>query len=316
MDMLNQVNITNRAKLTNIDLNLFVVLDAVLRASNTSRAAEELHVTQSAVSNALARLRYVLDDKLVVRNRRGVSPTPHALAIAPQLRDALAALEAIAGARTSFDPQTTSRRFTLAGTDIITLTLVPRLSELLRARAPHAELRVITIEQLAETDGLAYDVDAMLGMPPVVPPRCHAEHAYEDDWVTIARRGHPGIGKRLTLDRFAALPHAEVAMFGEPDRGVDFALAKHGKKRHVIASVPQFAGLPIVVAQTDAIATVSRRLATFFAKLLPLEVRKVPAGIALERLEIRLIWHDRTDEDAGGRFFRTLVREALEPERS
>jgi DNA-binding transcriptional LysR family regulator len=295
--------------LTNVDLNLFMVLDALLREGNATRAAEGLHVTQPAVSNALARLRFVLRDPLLVRNRRGLAATPRAQAIAPKLREALAGLEAIVSERIAFDPASTNRRFTLAGTDLIALSIGPRLSELLRARAPHASLHIVTVEHLAETDGLAHDIDVHLGIPPVVPPACTAEHAYYEDFVVIARRGNRRIGKRLTLERFAELPHIEAALFGRPDTRVDRALAKHGRARNVVTSVPQFASVPMFVAQSDAVATVARRVANVFAPLLPITLHKPP--LALERLQIKLVWHARTDEDPGARFFRELVREAV-----
>lgn len=296
--------------LTNVDLNLFVVLDALLREPNATRAAEELHVTQPAVSNALARLRFVLGDPLLVRSRRGLTPTPHATALAPRLRELMAGLEAIVSERSDFVSATTNRRFTLGGTDIIALSVLPRLTELLAERAPYASLRMITVEQLAERDGLAGgEADAMLGIPPVVPPGCTAERAYEDEMVTIARRGNRILGKRLTLERFTALPHIETALFGAPDTRVDAALARSGKKRFILTSVPQFASVPMLVAQSDAVATISRRLADVFVPLLPLAIHKPP--IELPRLEVKLIWHARTDADPGARFLRDLIREAL-----
>ena len=130
-----------------MDLNLLRTLDAVLSERSVARAARRLNVTPSAVSNALARLRREFDDPLVVRDGRGVVPTPRTIALAPALTDALQSLER-AISNESFDPATTTRRFTLALADAGQSSQLPKLGRLMAGDMPCASLRVVGIDTL------------------------------------------------------------------------------------------------------------------------------------------------------------------------
>src|SRR5437899_1310410 len=133
--------------IASIDLNLVLVLHTVLAERNVARTAERLHVTPSAVSNSLARLRDILGDPLVTRKGRGVVPTPRAAAIAPGIARAIHEIEAAVLA-TPFDAASTTRTFTLAVADIGQITWVPHLANLFRRTMPHAKLRIIGIDAL------------------------------------------------------------------------------------------------------------------------------------------------------------------------
>src|SRR4028119_2332891 len=128
-----------------IDLNLFVVLDAVLREGSVTAAAGRLHVTQSAVSNALARLRDLVGDPLLVRRGRGLVPTPVAAELAPRIAQALAQLGAVLTHRHGFDPAASTRCFTLALTDNQEVSDLPRILPRFTARLPQASLKVVTV---------------------------------------------------------------------------------------------------------------------------------------------------------------------------
>src|SRR6478672_1885357 len=130
-----------------IDLNLLLVLHTVLAERNVARAAAKLHVTPSAVSNALARLRDALGDPVVTRKGRGVVPTPRALEIAPGLARAMQEIEQVF-LSAPFEPASCNRAFTLAVADLGQVTWVPRLAEAMRRAMPLARLRVIGIEAL------------------------------------------------------------------------------------------------------------------------------------------------------------------------
>lgn len=295
--------------MSSVDLNLLLVLDTLLEERSATRAARRLHVTQSAVSNSLAKLRRILDDPLVVRSQGRLVPTPRAVALGPALRASIEGLRAVVEGG-QFEPRTTTRRFTLACTDVVTKAIGPSLVAILAERAPESTLRIVTVEHQIQRDGLATgDVDAMLGIPPTTPRGCSTEVAYTDEMVVIARRGHPRMRGRLTLKKYVELPHIEVALFGEPEPRVDEALAKVGARRRIVTSVPEFASIPLLVAHGDAIATTSRRLAEVFLPRLPIEMHRAPIPFA--PLEVKLIWHARTDADEGARFFRDVVRRAI-----
>ena len=178
--------------ISHVDLNLLPVLHAVLAERSATGAAKRLHVTLSAVSNALARLRHVLGDPLLVRSARGLVPTPRALALQPGLDEIMASLRILVSEPEAFDPATTTREFTIACADYCTTILGAQLVELLRVRAPEARLRFVPLEQLAGPNGLSSNIDVHLGMPPSVPSGCHSATLFADEFILHAEGGRQG----------------------------------------------------------------------------------------------------------------------------
>jgi DNA-binding transcriptional LysR family regulator len=299
----------NDVNLAAVDLNLLVVLDAVLREGSATRAAARLRVTQSAVSNALGRLRALFGDPLVVRRPRGLEPTPRAAALAPPLRALLDGASRLIAGEGAFDPATTARAFSIACSDAIGVVLFRPLVAALARAMPRARLRVLTLERLLATDGLARgDVDLLIGVPPALPPGCSAERLYDDPMRCVLRAGHPRAARRLSLGDYAALPHVEVALFGAPDEAVDRALARQGLARTVRVAVPHFASVPPVLLETDCVATLSARLARGFARHYPLRVVRPP--LDLPSVGVNVVWHRRAERDEGVALLRRLVVEA------
>jgi DNA-binding transcriptional LysR family regulator len=297
--------------LSEVDLNLFLVLQTVLEEGNATRAAARLHVTQSAVSNALARARRVFADPLVVRAARGLVPTPRALELTPQLGAALDLLRALLASEAGFEPSRSSRRFTVACSDAVEFVMMPRLSSLLERSMPNASLRVVTIDHMLATNGLSTgEVDLLVGIPPSIPAGCTGEIVYEDTMVCIVRRGHPTIrSSSLTLEAYADVAHVEVALFGVPDSRVDAALARQQRARRIAISVPHFITVPTIVARTNAVATLARRLALVLAPARTLRTLRLP--IELPVLRVQQVWHARAAGDPGTLHLRKLVRQAV-----
>jgi DNA-binding transcriptional LysR family regulator len=290
-----------------IDLNLLHVLHAVLLEKSATRAAKRLHVTQSAVSNALSRLRLALGDPLVVRNARGLSPTPRALALQPELEQLMRSLRSLVSGPERFEPATTTREFTLACADYCTTILGAQLVELLRERAPAARLRFLPLEQLSEGEGLAVNVDVHLGMPPRVPSGCHSLALFDDSFVCMLKP-QPKLRRRLKLDDYVRGQHVRVSVLNSTRDAVDRALAERQLARNVVLTVPHFSLVPLIVERTGYIATLSRRLAETQARRHQVALCEPP--LALGKRATRMLWHERTDVDPGARFFRQLVREA------
>ena len=295
--------------LASVDLNLLHVLSVVLEERSATRAAARLHVTQSAVSNTLRRARDVFSDPLVVRRPHGLEPTPRALALIPALRDWVEGTRRLLVEVPSFDPQRSTRTFRIACSDAIAATLLQPILRLLSERAPETRLRMLTLDRLIAEDGLARGaVDLLIGIPPVLPDSHSAEFVYRDPRESIVRIGHPRVRKRLSLDVFASLPHVELALFDAPDDAVDRALSKHGRNRIVKVALPHFSSVPLAIVETDCVATVSSRLARGFAQRWPLRVLAPP--VALEPIEVRQMWHRRSDAEGAVRFLREVVRDA------
>lgn len=292
-----------------VDLNLLHVLSTVLDERSATRAAQRLHVTQSAVSNALRRMRPLFGDPLVIRRPHGLEPTPRALALQPALREWLESTRRLLLASPAFDPLLSTRTFRVACSDAIAATLLQPILRLLTKRAPRARLQLLTLDRLLAEDGLERgEVDLLVGIPPVLPDAHGAELVYRDALECIVRADHPTVRRRLSLEAFASLPHVDLALFDAVDDRVDRALAQQGRQRSVQVVLPHFSSVPLAVIETDCVATLSSRLARQFAKRFPLRVLRPP--VPLDPVEIRQVWHRRTEADGAVPFLRDVVRDA------
>lgn len=292
--------------LSAIDLNLLHVVATVLRERSATKAAARLHVTQSAVSNALRRARTIFGDPLVTREPHGLAPTARGLALLEPLQAWVEEARRLVGDAPTFEPARSTRTFTIACTDAIALTLLPALVRRLRGAAPSARLRLLTLDRLLAEEPLARgECDLLIGIPPVVPPGHAAELVYRDPFACVVRRDHPGVESRLGLERFAGLPHVELALFGTSDDAIDRALARHGKSRDIVYSVPHFSTIPLVVMESDAVATLGRRVALAFAERYPLRVLTPPVKLA--PMSISQVWHRRAESDPAVTFLRKVV---------
>ncbi|WP_437939665.1 LysR family transcriptional regulator [Sorangium sp. So ce341] len=301
--------------LSRVDLNLFLVLHAVLEERSATQAARRLHVTQSAVSNALARLRHIIGDPLVVRGGRGLVPTPRALQLRPLVDAAVSQLQAIIDARQCFDPAQSTRQFTLACGDNHAADDVPGIVEELSRRMPRASLRVVTAEHAIASNGLATgDVDAA-----IVPRGVAAEsdrfsqELYMEDVVLVVGQQHPRVRRGVNRELFNSLKHIDILIAqGRPGIGHRIAerhLAEHGLRRDVVLAVPHFFTAAAVAARTDYVVGMPRRAAERFCALLPLRIVDSPLhGL---RMLMDLVWHARTHADPETRHFRNVVIDAL-----
>ena len=296
-------------RLSSLDLNLLLVLDTVLAERSVTRAARRLHLTPSAVSNALARMRAAVGDPLVSRSGRGIVPTPRATAMAPVLARALRDLEqAVHGS--DFDPATTDRTFTLAVTDAGSLVTLPPVVALLCAEMPRARLRFVTIHTLFAVGGLGgTEVDVAIGVAEKATA-IRSKPLYAERLVLVARAGHPLARTKLSRGALATLRHVDVEV--APGRGsppLAASYAKRGVARDVTVLVPTFTAAAAVVAATDHVASLPASVVAVLGPRLGLRVLATP----LPRYEftISLMWHERTHDDAAQRAFRDLLARAV-----
>jgi DNA-binding transcriptional LysR family regulator len=295
--------------LSTLDLNLLLVLDSVLAERSVARAARRLHVTPSAISNALARLRVALGDPLLVRRGRGVVPTPRANELAPIVARALRDLEAAVQGG-NFAAATTTRTFTLAIADVGQVVRLPRIAALLASEMPHARLRVVSIDSLVSLGGVAGpEVDVAIGIAETVPG-VHADSLFDEPSTLVARARHPAIKSR-SQRALAALRHVAVEMV--PGRGfrdpVAVAYARANVAREVAMTVPTFSAAAAVVAATDYVATLPCSLLEVLGPRM--DLRALAVAAPAHTLRMQLWWHERTHSDAALIAFRALVRRAL-----
>lgn len=303
--------------LSALDLNLFLVFHAVLEEGSTVGAAAKLSVTQSAVSNALARLRHAVGDPLFVRSGRGLSPTPRALEMKPAVARAIADLERALG--DAFDPRTTTRTFTLACADHHQAADVPRVAHAFGRAMPQACLRVVSVDTLVASDGLATgNVDAVVAPDGTAGQGLRARPLFRESATLLVRRRHPILRGRVTRARLAALGHVDVhLMLGEPgevNRDVEGALGALGFARRIAVVVSSFTAAASIAVHTDLVAWVPEHAARLFTSILPLA--RVRAPLPELAVGCSLVWHERTHADRGAAFFRDLVAAELAEPRS
>ena len=290
-----------------VNLNLLVAFDALFDELSVTRAARRAGVTQPAMSNTLAQLRSLFGDALFVRHRTGLTPTARATELAEPIRKGLALLQ---GALTGhgFDPATSQRRFVIATSDYVELVLLPALLRRLSKQAPHVRLQLRPWGLHEAPPELARgEVDLMLGFYDKLPPHYYEQPLFDDEYVCVVRRRHPTVKNKLTLAQYLELSHVLVSARTDSPGSVDRALAALGKKRHIGARVSHFLTVPVLVAQTDFVAALDRRVAEVFAT--PLGLKLFPPPLKLPKGTIGQVWHEQQHADAGQRWLRALVAE-------
>lgn len=299
--------------LSGVDLNLLVVLHAVLEERSATKAAARLHLTQPAVSNALARLRVLLGDPLVVRAGRGLSPTPAALAVQPRLDAALRLVEGIVQDLDDFDMATTTREWVFAFADLYGPLVLPGLENRLQQEAPRSSIRVVALDRISVVDALATgEIDFYLGIPTTTLSGWQSEPAFTDDVVGVIGTRHPDAGSVMTLDRFVELPHAHVRISPGRGREVDDALTRLGLSRRIFATVPHYSSLFPVIENGHCIGVAPRRLAEYHARMSAITLFELP--IVLPAYDVRLFWHTRVDNDPGTAAMRHVLRNVFDAE--
>jgi DNA-binding transcriptional LysR family regulator len=291
--------------ITAANLNLFVAFDALLTAGSVSRAAKRVGVTQSAMSNSLRQVRELFGDPLFLRSSHGIVPTPRARDLAGPVREALRLLEQTLNPR-RFDPATSTRTFVLFTSDYVEFVLLPRLFAQISKHAPGVQIQTLpwglhhVPEELAR--GTA---DLMIGFYDKVPPYHRETILFEERYACIVRKGHPRVRGRLTLKIYVALKHVMVTQSPGAQSGIDRALATLGRSRDVSVRVSHFLNVPPLVASTDLVAALSRRVAEPFARMLPLRVFEPPLRLHVSR--VGMVWHESSANDPAHQWLRETV---------
>ena len=285
------------------DLNLLRALDVLLEERSTTRAADRLGLTQSAVSRLLGRLRTTLGDPLFVRTSRGLTPTERALALTGPLRQAMMALEQFLLERPDFDPRHTRRRFRIAAIDYAQVVLLaPVLAEVAAvAAALDFEVRQPSAQSRRDLESGALDLLLMpqeASGPGVVWTALH-----DDGYTCVVWRKHPC--RRLTPARFVGLEHVFVAPGERPGGVVDTILAERQLARRVAVQVPTFLIVPYLLIGTERIATVPTRIALELVRAHPLRILAPPADIP--RFTMCQAWHELHRHDPAHRWLRDAI---------
>ncbi len=293
--------------LARLDLNLLLVFHQLLRDKRVSAVAQALGMSQPAVSSALGRLRASLGDELFLRTPRGMEPTPYAQQLAEPVALALDGLQQALTVRASFVPASSTRRFTLAMSDVGEMYFLPVLVDALAQAAPGVTLQVVSVTQPALKDDMASGrIDLALGLLPQLQAGFFQQALFRQPYVCLMRQGHPLATKpRLTPKALAAAEHVHVQAAGTGHGRVDAALAVQGLQRRFRLTVPHYVALGDVLGHSDLIATVPERFALRVAQPFGLALRPLP--LAVEGSAIHQFWHGRLHRDPGHQWLRALV---------
>jgi DNA-binding transcriptional LysR family regulator len=294
-------------KLAAIDLNLLVALDAIFSERNVTRAAAQIGRSQPATSHALNRARELFQDPLLVRLHGGLELTARARVIAPQIHRLLRELGAVFESNQDFDPKTLES-VSIGATDYVGFLLLPHVLRLLRELAPGLSVRIRNLEGPDALEPLnAGLLDVALGTFPHVRAGLRGKVLFQDRFVCLQRK-QARSRARMTPERFAQLGHVLVTSPAAGQGPVDYALAKHGLSRTIVAYVPHFLVAPSIVAATDLVLTTGERIARHFAPELGLET--FPCPVPLDPFAVSMIWHPRTESDSAGVWLRGVIEEA------
>lgn len=297
-----------------LDLNLFLVFDAIYTEGSITRAAETLNLTQPAVSHALARLRDLLNDELFTRRNTGAGrgsgvtmvPTPVAHQLIGPVRHSLRGLtDAVQGTR-AFDPATASRRFRLNLGDIFETLVLPDLMARLGDLAPGVEIvnarharDDIPVELAAGRLDLAVDVLHR------VDDSLRMQRLARDQHVCLVAATHPLADRVLTLDDYLQAGHILASSRTRGPGFVDVELARRGLSRRVALRCQHYLPAALVAARTQLVLTVPQALAQMLARLAPLVEKPFP--VTLNPLEAYLYWHASRENDPANRWLRGVL---------
>lgn len=292
------------AHLRNIDLNLLVALEALLRERHVTRAAASLAMSQSGMSRALKRLRELFDDPLLVEGRQGLDATPRAEALAASVGRALAEVRQMMRA-SPFDPAEASGAIRLGVPDHLAWLLTPPLMAAVASRAPRVELVLRSFSRDWRQDLADGAVDLAFGVLSGDETGLRRKALHDDPWVVLLRGGHPACRRRWDLDAFTRYGHGLMTVTGDGPGQVDRALAARGLERRIAFRASSPLVVAMATAESDLLVTTTRSLALRLSPLLNLVIKPVP--LEVKALALPLVWHERLHHDARHRWLRDLV---------
>ncbi|EPX99951.1 lysR family transcriptional regulator [Ralstonia sp. NT80] len=298
-------------RISKVDLNLFVVFEAIYHHRNLTRAAETLCITQPAVSNALARMRKTFNDPLFVSTPAGMVPTPTSENIIGRVREALQLLDASAHEGDVFDPAASERVFPVSMSDLTEALVLPALGERLQQQAPGMHIRSYYTDRAEVPIALANGSIALAIDAPLIADAQLCQTALgRDRYACMIRHDHPFKGNVLSMEDYLAMGHIHVSSRRKGSGYVDAELTRLGQRRNIRIRVQHYMVAPLIAMRTDLVLTAPLRLLQRY----PVRILELPFEIP--DLEWHCYWHRSVDRDPGNQWLReqlmTLMRDAAD----
>lgn len=295
--------------LRGLDLNLLVVLDALLTEKNVTRAGLRVHMSQSATSGSLARLRVFFHDELLVSVGRNMVLTPLAQSLAAPVREIILQIQATVAATAEFDPTQSKRRFRVMGSDYVMTVLMTEVIQRAEREAPHItfELRQTKSSFLDELN--RGEIDLVL-IPDIFTAEDQPkEMLFEDQHVCVVWQENSLVGETISFEQYLQMGHVIMAFDDARNPSFDeWFLKNFGYTRRLEVIAPAFTLLPAMVVGTNRVATMHSRLAKLYAKYLPLSL--IPFPMEIPKIVEMMQWHKYQDLDPGCIWLRKILQEA------
>lgn len=303
-------------KLESFDLNLLISFDALIRERNVSRAAEKLHISQPAMSNSLKRLREYLGDPLLVRTSRGMEPTEKALALAPIIRQSLSLAQSALSPSDNFDAKASDRTFRILVSDYVEGTLISALVNHFQTVAPNITLDILTLSDGSFADLEKGSIDLAINRFDSIPQSFHQRSLWQDSFSCLVASKNP-LANDMTLETYLAAPHLWVSKTGigvgtgmseASRRGwVDDELASLGYERHIRVYTRHYQNVPLLLRETNMIATIPTRAAMLYKDSPELVIIKPP--FVIEPIAITMVWSPVLQHNSAHRWLRNTLTE-------
>ena len=291
-----------------LDLNLLPIAIALYDERSVSRAAQALGMSQPAVSMALRKLRAAYHDPLFLRAANGVAPTPRAHTLVRTARPLVNELRQRLLAEETFDPGFSDRSFTFALSDIGEMVFLPRLLERLRAQAPNAAIRSVSMPPLQIAAGLeSGEIDLAIGhFPDLTRSSFFQQRLFTHAFACLLRAGHPRRARQLSLADFLAMEHAVVRTEGRSQEIFERFLDRKKIRRKIVLYTPHFLSLPMIIARSDLVTTVPHAIGVYFSRLSgDLALARPPFDIA--GFDLKQHWHRKYHSDPRNQWLRRQV---------
>lgn len=289
-------------RLDKIDLNLFVVFDAIYREGSLTAVARLLHLTQPAISNALARLRQTFDDQLFVRTPKGMVPTPLADNVIGDVRRALDLLGKSVGASAKFDPGTSQKQFRMAMNDMMEYLIMPNLLHQVSLQAPGIVMaNFYQSRQQAAHELKAGTLDFVIEAQPVNAQDFGHRSLLDLRYVVAMRQGHPLATGSLTLDDYVSAQHIHISSRKKGRGHADVAIHRLGHKRSITLRSRHYLAAAEIISQSNLLWTAPELL----ARRAGLHIEELPFEV--EPLQLHLYWNKSPAADPANRWMRELV---------
>lgn len=300
----------NYTNLSRININLLLVFNALMTEGSVTRASRRLHLTQGAVSHALARLREHLDDQLFVPSRHGMKPTARAISLADPIQEALKALDTALEPLT-FDPASSQHQFRIASTDYFSTLVLPYVVTRLEAEAPNVRIRnvphvISNVSDMFQKEEIDFAIGFFSNsLRHMLPPYSESTTLMEDRLVCVMRRGHPLASRRIPAADYLDATHLKYSSGADSASIIDEYLDRHNLERRIGLSIGHYLAAPLILKNTTMVMTTPSRIARLFCEYYDLDWSPLPYDLPTAPTQI--VWSSRMERHPAHLWLRTLI---------